>query len=361
MKLFQAWRRSTRPDAVQRGDAQGVERQIKRIRWGVWLVMGSLGLLWLVYASRSHDFAQEEQRTKAKIAAASVQARLDNALRHMDDILTYTFAAFARHGPGLIDSDTLAQVRGRDTRKPYRQVLVTTAVGDPLLSIPNLPLEASLQDIAQAQSNNSDASILSHAVTEQGEALLARSLRLTFSDGTFAGTAVALLDPDLVRDALKPNPGESVPAMQVLLGTAVLGQGWVDGAAPSRAPVLTLATEAPDLMVQAWINPSAVQQAWLAQLWWPSFFLCCVMGLFVWGSRNLSRSLRQELHNQRLADQSAIEARIHAMFIANISHEIRTPMNGILGACDLFQNFASQYLQSKLLDAHTLQSDQLQP
>ena len=335
MKLLQAWRRSTRPDAVQRGDAQGVERQIKRIRWGVWLVMGSLSLLWLVYASRSHDFAQEEQRTKAKIAAASVQARLDNALRHMDDILTYTFAAFARHGPGLIDSDTLAQVRGRDTRKPYRQVLVTTAVGDPLLSIPNLPLEASLQDIAQAQSNNSDASILSHAVTEQGEALLARSLRLTFSDGTFAGTAVALLDPDLVRDALKPNPGESVPAMQVLLGTAVLGQGWVDGAAPSRAPVLTLATEAPDLMVQAWINPSAVRQAWLAQLWWPSFFLCCVMGLFVWGSRNLSRSLRQELHNQRLADQSAIEARIHAMFIANISHEIRTPMNGILGACDL--------------------------
>jgi len=335
MKLLQAWRRSTRPDAVQRGDAQGVERQIKRIRWGVWLVMGSLGLLWLVYASRSHDFAQEEQRTKAKIAAASVQARLDNALRHMDDILTYTFAAFARHGPGLIDSDTLAQVRGRDTRKPYRQVLVTTAVGDPLLSIPNLPLEASLQDIAQAQSNNSDASILSHAVSEQGQALLARSMRLTYSDGTFAGTAVALLDPDLVRDALKPNPGESVPAMQVLLGTAVLGQGWVDGAAPSRAPVLTLATEAPDLMVQAWINPSAVQQAWLAQLWWPSFFLCCVMGLFVWGSRNLSRSLRQELHNQRLADQSAIEARIHAMFIANISHEIRTPMNGILGACDL--------------------------
>ena len=294
MKLLQAWRRSTRPDAVQRGDAQGVERQIKRIRWGVWLVMGSLGLLWLVYASRSHDFAQEEQRTKAKIAAASVQARLDNALRHMDDILTYTFAAFARHGPGLIDSDTVAQVRGRDTRKPYRHVLVTTAVGDPLLSIPNLPLEASLQDIAQAQSNNSDASILSHVVSEQGQALLARSLRLTYSDGTFAGTAVALLDPDLVRDALKPNPGESAPAMQVLLGTAVLGQGWGSGTAPARAPALTLATEAPDLMVQAWINPSAVQQAWLAQLWWPSFFMCCVMALFLWGSRNLSRSLRQE-------------------------------------------------------------------
>ena len=335
MKLLQSLGRQTSGDSGPASDARGVERQLERIRLGVWLVMGLLAVVWLVYASRSHDFAQEEQRTKAKIAAASVQARLDNALRHMDDILTYTFAAFARHGPGLIDSDTLAQVRGRDTRKPYRQVLVTTAAGDPLLSIPNLPLEASLQDIAQAQSNNSDASILSHAVTEQGEALLARSLRLTFSDGTFAGTAVALLDPDLVRDALKPNPGESVPAMQVLLGTAVLGQGWGSGSAPARAPALTLATEAPDLMVQAWINPSAVQQAWLAQLWWPSFFMCCVMALFLWGSRNLSRSLRQELHNQRLADQSAIEARIHAMFIANISHEIRTPMNGILGACDL--------------------------
>ena len=335
MKLFQAWRRNTRADAAQRGDAQGVERQIQRIRLGVWLVMGSLSLLWLVYANRSHDFAQEEQRTKAKIAAASVQARLDNALRHMDDILAYTFAAFARHGPGLIDSDTLAQVRGRDSRNPYRQVLVTTAAGDPLLSIPARPLEASLQDIAQAQSNNSDASILSHVVTEKGEALLARSIRLTYSDGTFAGMAVALLDPDLVRDALKANAGESAPTMQVLLSTDVLGQGWGAGAAPERAPVLTLATEAPDLMVQAWISPLAVQQAWLAQLWWPSFFMCCVMGLFLWGSRNLCRSLRQELHNQRLADQRAIEARIHAMFIANISHEIRTPMNGILGACDL--------------------------
>jgi|LauGreDrversion4_1035100.scaffolds.fasta_scaffold02450_3 signal transduction histidine kinase/CheY-like chemotaxis protein len=335
MKLFQAWRRSTRADAAQRSDAQGVERQIQRIRWGVWLVMGSLSLLWLVYANRSHDFAQEAQRTKAKIAAASVQARLDNALRHMDDILAYTFAAFARHGPGLIDSDTLAQVRGRDTRNPYRQVLVTTAAGDPLLSIPARPLEASLQDIAQAQSNNSDASILSHVVTEKGEALLARSIRLTYSDGTFAGMAVALLDPDLVRDALKANAGESAPTMQVLLSTDVLGQGWGAGAAPERAPVLTLATEAPDLMVQAWISPLAVQQAWLAQLWWPSFFMGCVMGLFLWGSRNLCRSLRQELHNQRLADQRAIEARIHAMFIANISHEIRTPMNGILGACDL--------------------------
>ena len=335
MKLFQAWRPRTRADAGQQGDAQGVERQIERIRWGVWLVMGSLALLWLVYASRSHDFAQEAQRTKAKIAAASVQARLDNALRHMDDILAYTYAAFARHGPGLIDSDTLAQVRGRDTRNPYRQVLVTTAAGDPLLSIPARPLEASLQDIAQAQSNNSDASILSHVVTEQGVALLARSMRLTYSDGTFAGMAVALLEPDLVRDALKAHAGENTPAMQVLLGTSVLGQGWVGGTAPDRAPVLTLATEAPDLMVQAWISPLAVQQAWLAQLWWPSFFMGCVMGLFLWGSRNLSRSLRQELHNQRLADQSAIEARIHAMFIANISHEIRTPMNGILGACDL--------------------------
>jgi len=335
MKLFQACRRNTRADAAQRGDAQGVERQIQRIRLGVWLVMGSLCLLWLVYASRSHDFAQEAQRTKAKIAAASVQARLDNALRHMDDILAYTFAAFARHGPGLIDSDTLAQVRGRDTRNPYRQVLVTTAAGDPLLSIPARPLEASLQDIAQAQSNNSDASILSHVVTERGEALLARSIRLTYSDGTFAGMAVALLDPDLVRDALKANAGESAPTMQVLLSTDVLGQGWGAGAAPERAPVLTLATEAPDLMVQAWISPLAVQQAWLAQLWWPSFFMGCVMGLFLWGSRNLCRSLRQELHNQRLADQRAIEARIHAMFIANISHEIRTPMNGILGACDL--------------------------
>jgi len=225
MKLFQAWRRSTRADAAQRGDAQGVERQIQRIRWGVWLVMGSLSLLWLVYANRSHDFAQEAQRTKAKIAAASVQARLDNALRHMDDILAYTFAAFARHGPGLIDSDTLAQVRGRDTRNPYRQVLVTTAAGDPLLSIPARPLEASLQDIAQAQSNNSGASILSHVVTEKGEALLARSIRLTYSDGTFAGMAVALLDPDLVRDALKANAGESAPTMQVLLSTDVLGQG----------------------------------------------------------------------------------------------------------------------------------------
>jgi len=335
MSLLNRLRRHRPADAASRGDTRGVERQLERIRWGVWLVMGSLGLLWLVYASRSHDFAQEEQRTKAKIAAASVQARLDNALRHMDDILTYTFAAFARHGPGLIDSDTLAQVRGRDTRKPYRQVLVTTAAGDPVLSIPPLPLEASLQDIAQAQSNHSDASILSHVVSEQGQALLARSMRLTYSDGTFAGTAVALLDPDLVRDALKPNPGEIAPAMQVQLGTAVLGQGWDAGAAPARAPVLTLATEAPDLMVQAWISPSAVRQAWLAQLWWPSFFVACVMGLFLWGSRNLSRSLRQELHNQRLADQSAIEARIHAMFIANISHEIRTPMNGILGACDL--------------------------
>jgi hypothetical protein len=121
-----------------------------------------------------------------------------------------------------------------------------------------------LQAIAQAQSNNSDASILSHVVTEKGEALLARSLRLTYSDGTFAGTAVALLDPDLVRDALKPSTGDTTPAMQVLLGTAVLGQGWGSGVAPDRAPVLTLATEAPDLMVQAWISPSAVQQAWLA-------------------------------------------------------------------------------------------------
>ena len=172
-------------------------------------------------------------------------------------------------------------------------------------------------------------------MNEQGQALLARSMRLTYSDGTFAGMAVALLDPGLVREALNTHSTETSPALQVLLGAAVLGSGWVDGAAPSRAPVLTLATEAPDLMVQAWINPSAVQQAWLAQLWWPSFFLCCVMGLFLWGSRNLSRSLRQELHNQRLADQSAIEARIHAMVIANISHEIRTPMNGILGACDL--------------------------
>ena len=339
MKLLNRLRRHGPADAAPpvdtRADTHGVERQLERIRWGVWMVMGSLGLLWLVYASRSHDFAQEEQRTKAKIAAASVQARLDNALRHMDDILAYTFAAFVRHGPGLIDSDTLAQVRGRDTRTPYRQVLVTTAAGDPLLSIPPLPLEASLQDIAQAQSNNPDARILSHVVSEQGQALLARSMRLNYSDGSFAGMAVALLDPDLVRDALKPNPGDTAPAMQVLLGASVLGQGWGAGVAPTRAPVLTLATEAPDLMVQAWINPSAVQQAWLSQLWWPSCFMGCVMVLFVWGARNLSRSLRQEMHNQRLADQSAIEARIHAMFIANISHEIRTPMNGILGACDL--------------------------
>ena len=335
MKLLNSLHRRTPDNAALPGGARGVECQLERIRWGVWLVMGLLAVLWLVYASRSHDFAQEAQRTKAKIAAASVQARLDNAMRHMDDILTYTFAAFARHGPGLIDSDTLAQVRGRDTRTPYRQVLVTTAAGDPLLSIPALPLDASLQDIAQAQNNNSDASILSHVLTENGVALLARSMRLTYSDGTFAGMAVALLDPDLVRNALKANAGENAPAMQVLLGTALLGQGWGAGAAPERAPVLTLATEAPDLMVQAWINPLAVQQAWLAQLWWPSFFMCCVMGLFLWGSRNLSRSLRQELHTQRLADQSAIESRIHAMFIANISHEIRTPMNGILGACDL--------------------------
>ena len=335
MKLLNSLHRRTPDNAALPGGARGVECQLERIRWGVWLVMGLLAVLWLVYASRSHDFAQEAQRTKAKIAAASVQARLDNAMRHMDDILTYTFAAFARHGPGLIDSDTLAQVRGRDTRTPYRQVLVTTAAGDPLLSIPALPLDASLQDIAQAQNNNSDASILSHVLTENGVALLARSMRLTYSDGTFAGMAVALLDPDLVRNALKANAGENAPAMQVLLGTTLLGQGWGGGAAPERAPVLTLATEAPDLMVQAWINPLAVQQAWLAQLWWPSFFMCCVMGLFLWGSRNLSRSLRQELHTQRLADQSAIESRIHAMFIANISHEIRTPMNGILGACDL--------------------------
>ena len=335
MKLLQGLGRHTSGKAGQAGDTRGVERQLERIRWGVWLVLGLLALIWLVYVYRSHSFAVEDQRTKAKIAAASVQARLDNALRHIDDILAYTLAAFNRSGPGLIDSDTLAQVRGRDTRTPYRQVLVTTAAGDPLLSIPALPLEASLQDIAQAQSNNSDASILSHVVNEQGQALLARSMRLTYSDGTFAGMAVALLDPGLVREALNIHSTETSPALQVLLGAAVLGSGWVDGAAPSRAPVLTLATEAPDLMVQAWINPSAVQQAWLAQLWWPSFFLCCVMGLFMWGSRNLSRSLRQELHNQRLADQSAIEARIHAMFIANISHEIRTPMNGILGACDL--------------------------
>jgi signal transduction histidine kinase/CheY-like chemotaxis protein len=335
MKLLQGLARHTSGDAGQAGGARGVERQLERIRWGVWLVLGLLALIWLVYVYRSHSYAVEDQRTKAKIAAASVQARLDNALRHIDDILAYTLAAFNRSGPGLIDSDTLAQVRGRDTRTPYRQVLVTTAAGGPLLSIPALPLEASLQDIAQAQSNNSDASILSHVLNEQGQALLARSMRLTYSDGTFAGMAVALLDPGLVREALNIHSTETSPALQVLLGAAVLGSGWADGAAPNRAPVLTLATESPDLMVQAWINPSAVQQAWLAQLWWPSLFLCCVMGLFLWGSRNLSRSLRQELHNQRLADQSAIEARIHAMFIANISHEIRTPMNGILGACDL--------------------------
>ena len=137
MKLLQSLGRQTSGDSGQASDARGVERQLERIRLGVWLVMGLLAVVWLVYASRSHDFAQEEQRTKAKIAAASVQARLDNALRHMDDILTYTFAAFARHGPGLIDSDTLAQVRGRDTRTPYRQVLVTTAAGL-LVAIPAL-------------------------------------------------------------------------------------------------------------------------------------------------------------------------------------------------------------------------------
>jgi preprotein translocase subunit SecG len=99
MKLLQGLGRHTSGNSGQAGDARGVERQLERIRWGVWLVLGLLALIWLVYVYRSHSFAVEDQRTKAKIAAASVQARLDNALRHIDDILAYTLAAFNRSGP----------------------------------------------------------------------------------------------------------------------------------------------------------------------------------------------------------------------------------------------------------------------
>ena len=349
MKLPRCWPRHTPPNGATTDDAQGVECQLARIRLAVWLVMGLLALIWLTFAFRSHSFAQQEQQTQAKIAAASVRARLDNALRHMDDILAYTFAAFVRSGPGLIDSDTLAQVRGREQRNPYRQVLITTAAGDPLLSIPPLPMDAPLQDMAQAQSTNSSGTILSHVVNDQGQALLARSMRLTYSDGTFAGMAVALLDPELVRDALKATEDKSTPPLQLLLGSSSVGNGWGTSPAPTGAPMLTLATETPDLMVQAWVNPLAVRQAWLAQLWWPSFFMSWVIGLFLWGSHNLSRSLRQELKSQRLADQRAIETRVHAMFIANISHEIRTPMNGVLGACDLLAASRLDAQQTELI------------
>ncbi len=329
------WAAAPATETPQHDVARGVERQLTRIRRGVWLVLALLGVLWLTLAYRSYHYAEQEQRTQVKIAAASVRAQLDNALRHMDDILAYTYAAFARHGPGLIDSDTLAQVRGRQQRNPYRQVLITTAAGDPLLSIPPRPMDAPLHDIAQAQSLNTSGNILSHVVQVQGEGVLARSMALNYSDGTFAGMAVALLDPELVHYTFKSADGSNAPAMQLLLGATPLGNGWGNLAPPRGAPKLILATEAPDLMVQAWVNPSTVLQTWLTQLWWPSFFMCWVVGLFLWGSHNLSRSLRQELHSQRLSDQRAIEARVHAMFIANISHEIRTPMNGVLGACDL--------------------------
>ncbi len=316
-------------------DAHGVEGQLRRIRWVVWLVMGLLAASWLAYGVRSHRLALQEQQAQAKIAATSVRAQLDNALRHMDDILAYTSAAFVRHGAGLIDSDTLAQVRGRELRNPYRQVLITNAVGEPMLSIPAPPLDAPLQAMARAQSANTSGTILSHVVHTQGQALLARSMRLTQRDGRFAGMAVALLDPALVRDALNTSNEQNAWAMQLLLGAQPVAKGWGSAPAPVGAPVYTLATAAPDLSVQAWVQAPAVRQAWLAQLWWPSFFMCCLMALFLWGSRNLSRSLRQELDHQRLADQRAIEARVHAMFLANISHEIRTPLNGVLGACDL--------------------------
>ena len=70
MKLLNSLHRRTPDNAALPGGARGVECQLERIRWGVWLVMGLLAVLWLVYASRSHDLAQEAQRTKAKIAAA---------------------------------------------------------------------------------------------------------------------------------------------------------------------------------------------------------------------------------------------------------------------------------------------------
>ena len=326
-----------------------LHKQLTRLRWSVAGIFIVLLTVMLAYAYRNYAFVLEQRLTIAQSSANSLRLQLDNAFRHMDDVLGYTRSAFMRYGPGLMDSDTLAEIQGRQQVIPYRNVLIITAGGDALMSVPpnqDVPL---LQNIAQAQADNVDGVLLTHLIDIKGEKVLARSMRLSYMDGTYAGAAVALLDPAFVREAMTMARQDSALLMQLMFGDVLLDQLPSASLFESSESTLSTDTIAKELHVQVKLDQAVLLKTWLYQMSLPTVFSVLVVLALLWGVKMLRLSLRQGLISQRNADKSQLESQIRAMFIANMSHEIRTPMNGVLGAADLLARSPLSDKQQELL------------
>ena len=345
----QASRQGAGANSQPQFEESWLQNQLTRLRWSVAALFVVLLTVMLAYAYRNYAFVLEQRLTIAQASANSLRLQLDNALRHMDDVLGYTNSAFMRYGPGLMDSDTLAEIQGRQQVIPYRNVLIITAAGDALMSVPpnqDVPL---LQSVAQAQADNTDGVLLTHLITIHGENILARSMRLSYSDGTYAGAAVALLDPVFVHAAMTTARQDNAVLMQLVFGDVVLDKLPNFTPFKSNEATLTTNTIAKDMHVQVQLDEGVLLKTWLYQMSLPAVFSALVVVALLWGVKVLRQSLKQGLISQRNADKSQLESQIRAMFIANMSHEIRTPMNGVLGAADLLARSPLNDKQQELL------------
>ncbi|MED5620989.1 hybrid sensor histidine kinase/response regulator [Ideonella sp. BN130291] len=315
------------------------------------LVTGMLAL----YAVRSLQLAEQQLHTEAQAGAAVAAVQVADALQRLEDIVLHTQFAFEQFGPGLVERDPLARTREAGALPPYRFIAILNAAGDPTLTLPaGQPLPA-LHELAERLADARARPLHPWPVTlPGGERTLLRSQRLVYPDGTFAGAAVAALEPAVLERAINGSINDPLLAARLTdaRGQDLLHRVWGHAPPPGRAvQVAAQQTVLPEtLVLRVEADTAGLRAQWQRQLVLPvaAGVLVCLATLVV--AALLLRGMRRELASELRAQTAAAQAEVRSRFLAHMSHEIRTPMNGVLSAVELLAAHGLTPEQARLLD-----------
>jgi len=323
---------------------RAVQPRLRLVRVALALVLAALAAMLALYALRTHQLVQQQLRTQAEAGASVAAVRIGHALQHLDDVVVHTRFAFEHLGPGLLENDPLAQAHA--ARKGlYRFIAVLNATGDPVLVLPPgqalPPLQPLAQQLADAEP---DVRRLQAVPLPDDAPSLLLAQRLVYRDGTFAGVAVAALEPAVLQQALSAVTRSDMSVQ--LLGAPVSERArlaWPGGSAaisatqtlaelPVRADVHGLVEP---LQLRVAVDPHLPRQLWWRQLLLPAGVALLLAGLVLAVGRVMLAGIRREAASELKAQAAAAEAAVRSRFLAHMSHEIRTPLNGVLGAVEL--------------------------
>jgi signal transduction histidine kinase/CheY-like chemotaxis protein len=318
------------------------------------LVAGMLAL----YAVRSLDLAEQQLHTEAQAGAAVAVVQVSDALQRLEDILLHTKFAFEQFGPGLIERDPLARTREDGALPPYRFIAILNAAGDATLVLPAGQPLPPLVELAEQLAPAGASPPRGRPVTlPGGERTLLRSQRLVYPDGTYAGAALAALEPAVLERAINGSITDRLLAARFVdaQGNDLLHRVWGAGAQPGPSQavqqvIVRHTIEPGKLLLQVEADHQRLRAQWQRQLLLPvaAGVLVSLATLVV--AALLLRAMRREIASELRAQTAAAQVEVRSRFLAHMSHEIRTPMNGLMGALELLAAGGLTPQQMRLLD-----------